>query len=185
MKRVTKDFITLFNSFWYRDFPLAQNHKDTGSRAEWTTHIGICVRASADLLGFFTHFEQGNRTDAVIRNNLGEDIAHIEWEWKEPIKPGVNEIEKLKAAREDCQFSVFISYSRLDNHKKNISLIKKQWGKRNYPLVIILVTFEFKSGARRFHDLETYHYQGGRWIKPRYQPALPWKIKGSRWEESI
>ena len=155
MKRITKDFITLFNSFWYRDFPLAQRHKDTGSRAEWTTHIGICVRACADLMGYFTHFEQGNRTDAVIRNNHGEDIAHIEWEWKQVITKNVNEIKKLKAEREYADFSAFISYSRHDCHSKNLTTIKKQWGTRDFPLVIMLVTFELGRGARWFKNLET------------------------------
>ena len=73
MKRITRDFITLFNKLWYRDFPLSENHKSIGSRAEWTTHIGICVRSCADLMGYFTHFEQGNRTDAIIKNNIGND----------------------------------------------------------------------------------------------------------------
>lgn len=182
MKRVTRDFITLFNKFWYRDFPLSENNKDVGSRAEWTTHIGICVRSSADLMGYFTHFEQGNRTDAVIRNNRGEDIAHIEWEWHQVFNENVNEIKKLFDSNDKAQFSVFISYSRHDHHEENLAAIKKQWGKSNAPLVVILVTFAYEKRVRWFDDIETYHLQNGSLKKIRSHPALPWDVIGSRWE---
>lgn len=181
MKRITRDFVTLINTLWYRDFPLAENHKDSGSRAEWTTHIGICVRSAADLLGLFTHFEQGNRTDAVIKNNRSKDIFHMEWEWKQPHNPSVNEIQKLKETRDSTTVSVFFSYSNIDSHNKNIRAITKQWGKKNYPLVIFLITYEGKS-RRWFQDLETYHLQNGKLKKLRSQPALPWWVEGSRWE---
>lgn len=184
MRRVTRDFITLFNKFWYRDFPLAENHKDTGSRAEWTTHIGISVRACADLMGYFTHFGQRNRTDAVIRDNCGIDIAHIEWEWKQAIDESVNEIRKLREVKADALFSAFISYSRHDCHRKNISPIERQWGRHAYPLVVMLVTFEYSKRARWFDQLETYHLQSGKLQKIRSQPALPWEVVGSRWEST-
>ena len=173
--------MTLMNTLWYRDFPLSENHKNTGTRAEWTTHIGICVRTASDLLGLFTHFEQGNRTDAVIKNNLGEDIFHIEWEWKQAINETVNEIQKLKNSRTETQVSVFFSYSCIENHQQNLNTIKRQWGKGNYPLVILLVTYEGKA-KRWFQDLETYHLHNGTMRKIRSQPALPWWVKGSRWE---
>ncbi len=182
MKRITRDFITLYNKFWYRDFPLSENHKNIGSRAEWTTHIGICVRSCADLMGYFTHFEQGNRTDAVIRDNKGYDIAHIEWEWKQAFTEKVNEIEKLYKARKETKFSVFISYSRNDHHEKNLAAIKKQWKKSKEPLVAILVRFDHESKIRWFDNMETYHLQNGKINKVRNQPALPWEIVGSRWE---
>jgi len=169
------------NTLWYRDFPLSENHKDMGSRAEWTTHIGICVRTASDLMGLFTHFEQGNRTDAVIRNNLGEDIFHIEWEWKQAINPTVNEIQKLKETRNDTILSVFFSYSCVEDHKNNLNTIKQQWGKMKFPLVIMLVTYEGRS-KRHFQNLETYHLQKGILKKVRSQPALPWWVEGSRWE---
>ena len=108
MKRNARDFVTLFNRFWYRDFPLSEKHKRHGSRAEWTTHIGICARSSADLMGFFTHFEHGNRTDAVIKDNKQKDVAHIEWEWVQPSHENVDEVEKLYKTREAAEFSVFI-----------------------------------------------------------------------------
>ena len=46
-------------------------------------------------MGYFTHFEQGNRTDAVIKDNSQNDIAHIEWEWHQVFLENVNEIKKL------------------------------------------------------------------------------------------
>jgi hypothetical protein len=182
MKRVTRDFITLFNKLWYRDFPLARDHKDTGSRAEWTTHIGISVRACADLMGYFTHFEQGNRTDAVIRDNTGYDVAHIEWEWWQPWQQRCNEIEKLRAVGAETDFSVLISYSRCEHHRKNIAKIRKLWRSRKYPLVFILITFTYAQKARWFDRMESYHLQNGKLVKIRSQPALPWKVVGSRWE---
>lgn len=169
------------NTLWYRDFPLSEKHKNTGSRAEWTTHIGICVRSAADLLGLFTHFEQGNRTDAVIKNNIGKDIFHIEWEWKQPSCDTVNEIQKLKKSRDSTEVSVFFSYSNLKMHEKNLSVIEKQWGKQNHPLIIFLVTYDGVS-TRWFSELQTYHLQNGKLKKLRSQPALPWWVKGSRWE---
>ena len=182
MRRITRDFITLFNRFWYRDFPLSENHKRFGSRAEWTTHIGICVRSCADLMGYFTHFEQGNRTDAVIKDNSQCDIAHIEWEWHQAFLENVNEIQKLYESRKDCTFSVFISYSRHDHHEKNIRSIKRQWKKSKEPLIAILVTFDYHNRKRHFDKIETYEFVNGRSKKIRTQPALPWDIKGSRWE---
>jgi negative regulator of replication initiation len=183
MKRISRDFITLINTLWYRDFPLSENHKNTGTRAEWTTHIGICVRSASDLLGLFTHFEQGNRTDAVIRTNAGKDIFHIEWEWKQPINKTVNEIKKLKESRNQADVSVFFSYSNIEMHAQNLAAIARQWGKENYPLIIFLVTYEGKS-TRWFQEIQTYHLQNGNMRKLRSQPALPWWVKGSRWESA-
>jgi len=182
MKRTERDFIALFNALWYRDFPLSANHKTMGGRAEWTTHIGICVRACADLLGYFTYFEQGLRTDAIIRNNKDEDIAHIEWEWKQPFNEKVNEIEKLHNERKGTIFSVFISYSKIANVEKNMNAIQKQWGQGAEALLVFLVTYSTSKRKRHFDKLNTYVCQRGKLKKLRSQPALPWKVQGSRWE---
>ncbi|MAY34882.1 MAG: hypothetical protein CMN84_02150 [Spongiibacteraceae bacterium] len=182
MKRITRDFFTLYNKFWYRDFPLAENHKMQGSRAEWTTHIGICVRSSADLMGYFTHFEQGNRTDAVIRDNVGNDIAHIEWEWYQPLHEKFNEVKKLYSTRKDASFSVLITYSKIGEHERNLRIIRRQWKNAVEPLVVIVVTFELGGTKRKFDLMETYHVQNGVMKKVRSQPALPWNVRGSRWE---
>jgi hypothetical protein len=180
------DFIVLFNAFWYRDFPLSESYKISGSRAEWTTHIGSCVKSCADMLGYLTYFESGIRTDAIIRDNFGNDIAHIEWEWWQPHLQKVNEIKKLFSEKKHAEFSVFFSYSRQGedrtDHAKNLNSIEKQWGNSPHPLVVFLVTFRRQNNARQFYELETYVLQNGSMRKIRTQPALPWQKMGSRWE---
>jgi len=184
MKRITRDFITLFNTLWYRDFPLSKDHKQTGSRAEWTTHIGICSRAVADLMGYFTYFEHGNRTDVVIKDNAENIITNIEFEWKEARDTEkVNEIRQLKEASDNCEFSVFIGYSDNRYYNENLNAIKKQWGKNSNPLVIILIRFN-REGSRVFENMEVHHLQNSQLVKKRTQPALPWLAKGKRWESN-
>jgi hypothetical protein len=183
VKRVTRDFMTLFNVLWYRDFPLTKEHKETGSRAEWTTHIGICARTASDLLGYFTYFEHGNRTDAVIKDNDSNVIANLEWEWRQPMdKDHVNEVRQLYQARKDCEFSVFISYSDNNSYEKNMKAVRSQWKKSPYPLVFIVIRFDRNKG-RVFDVMETHHIQNGMSRKCRSQPALPWEAKGKRWED--
>jgi len=183
LKRITRDFITLFNVLWYRDFPLTKEHKETGSRAEWTTHIGICTRTAADLLGYFTYFEHGNRTDAVIKDNNENNISNLEWEWREPrFREKVNEIRQLYEARESCEFSVFVSYSDNKFYNENMTSVLEQWGDSTQPLVLVVIRFD-KSGKRIFDVMETYHIQNGKIKKIRSQPALPWQAKGKRWED--
>ncbi len=176
------DFITLFNAFWYRDFPLSESYKVLGSRAEWTIHIGSCVKSCADMLGYFTYFESGIRADAVIKDNLENDIAHIEWEWWQPHNDKVNEIKKLLSKKDDTKFSVFFSYSREDSHGKNMDSIQKQWGKSPNPLVVFLITFKYEKRSRWFHNLETYIVKNGKTKQIRSQSALPWDKAGTRWE---
>ena len=182
MKNIARDFIALFNVLWYWDFPLSESYKTGGTRADWTTHIGVCVRSCADLLGYFTYFEQGLRTDAIIRDNQDNDIAHIEWEWKQAFNEKVNEIKKLHNERKKASFSVFISYSNIKNIKKNLDAIKKQWGQSSEPLLIFFVTYSTSKRKRNFDNLNTYSCQRGKLKKIRSQPALPWKVSGSRWE---
>lgn len=182
MKRVTRDFSTLFNMLWYRDFPLTKGHKQTGSRAEWTTHIGICTRTAADLMGYFTYFEHGNRTDAVIKDNDKRIIANLEWEWAEPRKEKVNEIQQLYDSRETTQFSAFISYSDNRNYDANMNAVINQWSNAAEPLLFILIRYN-KQGSNRVFDLmETHHVHNGRVKKIRSQPALPWEALGKRWQ---
>lgn len=178
------DFVSLFNAFWYRDFPLSENYKIQSGRAEWTIHIGVVVRSCADLLGLFTYFESGIRTDAIVRNNQGNDIAHIEWEWFQPFRIEVNEIKKLYAHRKNTEFSAFVSYSRRDHHKDNLKTIQKQWKNSSNPLLVFLVTFDAKNNRRWFYDLETYLIQNGKMKKIRSQPALPWDVEGTRWQSN-
>lgn len=188
-RRFTKNFIPLFNAFWYRDFPLVYPHKLKASRAEWTTHIGICVRSSADILGYFTEFEQGNRTDAVITDNKGKHIAHAEWEWNQPFKKSVNEIKKLYKEREEAEVSILISYSKLSDRDRNIQAINRQWKQSKHTLLVFLILYEHRKNAagskskRQFIDLETYRCRNGKLSMRRRQPALPWNVAGTRWED--
>ena len=178
------DFISLFNAFWYRDFPVSENYKTLGSRAEWTTHIGICVRSCADLLGLFTYFESGDRTDAIIKDNSGKDVVYVEWEWIQPFRIEVNEVKKLYLHRKNTEFSAFVSYSRRSNHDDNLDRIQKQWKNSADPLLVFLVTFDVKNTRRWFYYLETHIVQNGKIKKIRSQPALPWDAKGTRWESN-
>lgn len=180
--KLINDFVSTMNLFWYRDFPVSQTYKLNGSRAEWTIHIGICVRACADLMGLFTYFESGQRTDAILKDNKENHIAHIEWEWGEPISAGADEIEKLFISKENTRISVLITYSHQDNHDQNIRYITQYWKSSDFPLIVMLVTFSKQSGRRLFHDLETYLVKNGQAKLLRRQPALPWNAKGTRWE---
>src|SRR5215475_15948223 len=90
------DFATIFAHLWYWDFPLSSPIK--ANRADWTMHIGVTVRATADLMGLFTHFESGGRTDAVLRDIDGTPIGVLEWE-NRGLHEGhaaINEFKKLK-----------------------------------------------------------------------------------------
>src|SRR5262249_53976446 len=112
------DFATIFAHMWYRDFPLQRSLRDKAQRADWTTHIGIAVGSTADLLGLFTHFESGGRTDAVLRDTRGA-VAALEWEWAALHRGDsvITEFEKLKdrCAGEDhrgVRFAGLIGYAR-------------------------------------------------------------------------
>ena len=174
------EFATLFNLLWYRDFPLARNVRERGRRAEWTTHIALCVRATADLQGYFTHFEAGTRTDAVVKDASGRPVANIEWEWTQPRAPGFNELAKLYRSRNTAAFSALITYSRDEHHEENLLLLRKHWKKAKQPLLAFFVRFNISKG-RQFGNLETYLVQGGEVKLVREQPALPWEKIGSRW----
>jgi hypothetical protein len=179
--RIT-DFVSLFNAFWYKDFPITRGYKTIGSRADWTIHIGICVRSCADLMGYFTYFESGGRTDAIIRNNQAKDIAHIEWEWWEASSTKVNEIQKLSEQSSQAEFSTFISYSEDKFLEQNLRRISEQWRDCPNPLLVFLVVFYKKSRYRMFNTLETYLVEQGTYTPLRTQPALPWDVEGTRWE---
>src|SRR5689334_8195004 len=92
------DFATIFAHLWYRDFPLQRPFREKAQRADWTTHIGITVRSTADLMGLFTHFESGGRTDAVLCGNKSNLVAVLEWEWAALHRGDtvVTEFDKLK-----------------------------------------------------------------------------------------
>lgn len=184
MNRRDRDFVALYNALWYRDFPVTPNRQDINRRALWTTHIASTVKQSADLLGLFTCFETGGKTDAVIEDATGRKWAKVEWEWIQPHSEGVNEIDKLAAAVDEADTFIFIGYSRSDNSNHsgmNIEKITKTWCDIDKPLIAILVTFSRENGRRRFQRLETHLIQRGKHKKLREQPALPWEAAGTKW----
>lgn len=184
MKRKDRDFIALYNALWYRDFPVTPMRLDINRRALWTTHIASTIKQCADLLGHFTCFETGGKTDAVVENASGKKWMKIEWEWFQPHSENVNEIDKLAAAVEDAETFVFIGYSRSDepSHSElNISKIIGIWGVIDKPLIVFLVTFSRDHGKRIFEKLQTHVIQGGRHRQIREQPALPWEVPGTKW----
>lgn len=182
MKRRERDLIALFNSLWYRDFPVTPKHEELGRRAVWTTHIASIVKQCADLMGFFTCFESGGRTDAVIQTADRKTWAKVEWEWAQPRLEQVNEIQKLADAANDAELLVFIGYSREEHHLENLERIAFQWKDVATPLLVFLVQFQFHKGRRHFTYLRTYYVRNGKWRLLRKQPALPWNVAGTRWQ---
>ncbi len=186
MKRRTRDFVSLFNAFWYRDFPITPDRIDISRRALWTTHIASTVKLAADHLGLYTCFETGGKTDAVIQDSESQVWSKIEWEWTPAKVESVNEIEKLANAKNDADVFFFVGYSRTDNdtHQQNIDSIAKQWGKIDKPLVVFLVTFSYSKKRRHFQELQTHVFEKGKHRLLRIQEALPWQVRGTKWNAS-
>jgi hypothetical protein len=184
-----EDFATLFQYFWYRDFPM--DPISTGARrSDWTIHIGLVVRQIADLIGFVARFESGKRKDAVIKNTE-QDIIALEWEWDE--KWG-NEIDKLKKAHriwsEDknnnrlLKYAVFITYRPANEIADFYKKVLDEWKESSFPLLLILFeeeqSTEFYSG-REFKDLFISKVYKGERQELRSSPALRWKVPKTRW----
>ncbi len=188
MKRITsrdKDFVTLFNALWYRDFPITPVRLEISKRALWTTHIATTVKQCADLLGLFTCFESGGKTDAVIEDAKGKKWAKVEWEWYQPHKEQVNELSKLANSIEEADTFIFIGYSRVDephHHSENLRKLAKEWGNIDKPLFGFLVTFE---KGRQFKKIQTYLIRSGQIKMLREQNALPWEVEGTKWQAQV
>jgi hypothetical protein len=178
-----RDFVSLFNALWYRDFPTIRRHEDVGERALWTTHIASTVKQCADLLGFFTRFETGNRTDAVVQKPLSrKNWAKIEWEWKQPFRETVNELDKLASADGSADVFVFIGYSDIREMEKNLEKIDRIWKPVSTPLLVFLITYSVKQDRRAFQKLQTYRIAKGTRRRLREQHALPWQVPDSKWK---
>lgn len=180
--REVKDFAILFSYFWYRDFPVHINYREYGGRADWTIHIGVTMRACADLMGYFTAFEKGIRTDAIMTNNAKEMIAQAEWEWNPLHRRGVNEIEKLLSRESEFQFSIFFNYTNERKFEEILNIFKIKWEKAKRPLLLFLVTYSKDGRNRIFKDMYVYLFYKGKKRLLRKQPALPWEANGRRWE---
>ena len=183
-----EDFATLFQYFWHRDFPISQ--KATGARTtDWTIHIGVIVRAVADLMSLFTRFETGGRKDAILRSTMGDEIA-IEWEWG-----GVwgNELDKLKhhkvwssqkGKERVLKYAVLITYTHTPNIEKVHNHVTRKWEEARWPLLLILVEVEkskkFTSG-RAFKNIYMSVFDSNGQRNLRIMPAFPWDVESSRW----
>lgn len=187
MKRRSRDFVALFNAFWYRDFPITPDRIDISRRALWTTHIASTVKQAADHLGLYTCFETGGKTDAVIQDAVSKVWAKVEWEWAQPLSEKVNEIEKLALAQDEADVFIFIGYSRTDNgsHQANVASIAKQWEGVSKPLLVFLVTFSYSLKRRHFDQIQTHVFEGSNHKMIRKQEALPWDIAGTKWNAMV
>lgn len=174
MKRVERDFVCLFNSFWYQDFPVREN--EYINRANWTIHLGLVVRQCANLLGARTFFEQGGRTDAVLRYPDGQLLSYVEWEWTPAHKDSVNELDQLQSKNDDAYFCTFISYTTKDKLPDVIERASAIWKDAEKPLIFFIITYRLISGRRCFEELQTHVFNRGRHKRVRKQPALPWDI---------
>lgn len=186
MHTKTIDFISLYNAFWYRDFPVVDGPIDFAKRADWTTHIATNVRQVASLMGLFSCFESGGRTDAELQHADRKVWAKMEWEWEEPRdhKPGSGEVEKLPSASDKADMFIFIGYSQNRYLEDNLALIEKALKGLKKPLLVILVTFTKEGLWRYYHDLHTYSVDSSGVALVRKQPALPWQVANSRWQYS-
>jgi hypothetical protein len=200
------DFATIFAHMWYRDFPLQASLRQKAQRADWTTHISIAVRSTADLMGLFTSFESGGRTDALLCDNSKKVVAALEWEWAALHRGDtiINEFNKLKelCARtefKELRFAGLIGYARESSSRARAdradycSLLAevlegytKRWPIEGPPLLLVLVHFENAGKAedhqrRRFTKLTLHKIEAQSTTLLRDQPACPWDVRGSRW----
>ena len=184
MQDKTTDFISLYNAFWYRDFPVVNGPIDFAKRADWTTHIATSIRQIASLMGLFSCFESGGRTDAELTFANRKVWAKVEWEWDEPRdhKPNEGEVSKLASASGKAEVCVFIGYSQQKHLEANLGLIGEAWGDVAKPLIVLLTTFEQEGPWRYFKELQTYTFDSRGVTKVREQPALPWEVENSRWQ---
>jgi hypothetical protein len=192
-----KDFATIFAHMWYRDFPLQMPFRKRAQRADWTTHIGIAVRSTADLMGLFTHFESGGRTDAVLKNNKGAPLAVLEWEFAAVHRGDeiVTEFKKLKKGVEEdfqgIEFACLIGYARSGtgrfDYDQRSAMVLEDWTKRwvgELPtLLLVVINFEWTGKGRLFTNMTIDEIKEGSRSRLREQPAYPWKVIGSRWAQ--
>lgn len=186
------DFATLFAHEWYRDFPMHPRHRPKPRRPDWTRHIAGTVRTAADIMGLFTHFESVNRIDAVLRDNKSATIAALEWEWLALHNGKLNEFTKLMSncwgneRLKGIQFACLIGYARKGTAAAVLDNFTAGWiGDGLPPLLLVAIHFEWKGRkiGRRFSDMTMVEITGGKRRTLREQPAYPWEVAASRWEQ--
>ncbi len=140
-------------------------------------------------MGLTTRFERGGRKDAVLRSREGDEIA-VEWEWD-----GVrgNELGKLKNHNtwapseykpKRLRFASLVSYAESPDFLSSKAYVGKLWEGAQYPLLLILVTFDFtkKFRTRRdFKDMNFFVYGPNGVQDLGSVPAAPWNLEGTRW----
>lgn len=168
------DFATIFAHIWYRDFPVHQHYpadpafRQRAQKADWTRHVGITVRATADLFGLFTYFEtrwpfgkkplpsgkSAGPIDAVIRDNSGCPIVAVEWETfsihstiGDELNSKANEIEKLRALcthpkYAGLSFMAFFGYADRSKLSRSLDLVQQHWSKARIPLLLVIVHYQ-------------------------------------------
>ncbi len=179
-----EDFATLFKYFWHRDFPQAPIA--TGARRiDWTIHIGIIVRSIADLMGVYTRFERGGRTDAVFRA-ANKDLVAVEWEWSGVLHEE-NELDKLKDYKvrgaDLLRYCVLVTYV----HTPYINAVHKhvleKWEDARWPLLLILIDYSDStkiSSRRIFNKVNISLFSGKMREELDIFPALPWEVEETR-----
>jgi len=190
-----EDFATLFQYFWYRDFPMDAKIATGVGRVDWTIHIGVVVRNVADLMGLVTRFEAGGRKDAVLRSTDSDEIA-VEWEWG-----GVwgNELEKLKhhtvwskdKGRERLKYAVLITYTHPPNIQNVCNHVMGKWEGAKWPLLLILIDLieskKYHMG-KEFKNIQMSIFNEGEKVERkelRSAPAFPWEVLGTRWSYEL
>jgi len=188
-----EDFATLFQYFWYRDFPMDAKMAVGAGRVDWTIHIGVVVRNVGDLLGLVTRFERGGRKDAILRSTEGDEIA-VEWEWG-----GVwgNELEKLKEhqvwsknkSREKLlKYAVLITYTHPPNIQKVYNHVMEKWEGAQWPLLLILIDLieskKYPMG-KEFKNIQMSIFHKGERRELRSAPAFPWEVPSTRWSYEL
>ncbi len=186
-----EDFATLFQYFWYRDFPMDAKKATGAGRVDWTIHIGVVIRNIADLMGLVTRFEKGGRKDAILRSTAGDEVA-IEWEWG-----GVwgNELEKLKNHRvwsKDkerlLKYAVLVTYTHPPNIQKVYNHVMGKWEGAQWPLLLILIDLiESKKYAmgKEFKNIQMSVFDKGERRELRSAPAFPWEVPETRWSYEL
>jgi len=196
------DFATIFAHMWYRDFPVQLAVREKAQRADWTTHISIVVRSTADLMGLFTHFESGGRTDAILRD-AKRPVALLEWEWAALHRGDeiITEFQKLmdkccEQAFADVRFAGLIGYARAtspggrqDYTKRLVAVLEsytKRWPTDLPPLLLVIISFRWPGkgkGGRQFGTMTIDKIAAGIRTRLREQPARPWDVVDSRWAQ--
>ncbi len=196
-----RDFATLFQYFWHRDFPL--DKKAVGAhRADWTMHIGIVVRNIADLMGLVTRFETGGKKDAVLRSTEGDEIA-LEWEWEDLTR--AKEIDHLKhhlvwskdkSKERVLKYGVLIGYSPISEIEEVRKHVKSKWEGARWPLLLIVIEYKpidyklldqikFSSG-REFNKMRMFLLDNlGQAEEIRYAPACPWNVTDAHYLQRL